>query len=55
MTDRELVDALCEIEEGLTEWEVNFVDSITKQVIDQARTLSSKQRAKAEAILDDHE
>ena len=29
-SDGELIEALCEVEEGLTEWEMNFVDSLAK-------------------------
>lgn len=49
MTDQELVDALCEIESGLTEWEVEFVESLANQ-LDQGRALSDRQRAKAEQV-----
>jgi hypothetical protein len=49
--DRALVDELCAIDEGLSEWEMNFADSISKQVIDGMQVLSDKQRAVAERIL----
>jgi len=49
--DKDRVDALCAIEDGLNEWEMEFVDSISKQVIDGKKVLSDKQRAIAERIL----
>ena len=41
--DRELVDALCDIERGLTDWEVEFVEGIARQVHDEKRALTPKQ------------
>lgn len=38
LTDEEIVKALCEIEEGLTEWELKFVD-------DQGRRLDLPRQA----------
>lgn len=49
--DRELVDELCELEYGLTEWEVDFVEDVAKQVHDEKRGLSPNQLAKALEIL----
>ena len=49
--DKEIVDRLCAIEDGLSEWEVEFVDSVAKWVNDQKRMLSDKQRAICERIL----
>ena len=49
MDDREIVDALCDIEDGMSEWEVDFVDSLDKQ-LRSGSTLSPKQRAKADQI-----
>lgn len=46
-SDGELVEALCEVEEGLTEWETNFADSLSKW----SGPLTPKQRATAEKIL----
>lgn len=51
--DRLLVRALCEIEDGLNEWEQEFVESVSKQVLDQHRPLTDRQRSKAETILED--
>ena len=48
--DRELVDELCAISYGLTEWEMSFIDSIAKHVHDDKRVLSEDQRKKAEEI-----
>lgn len=50
-SDRDLVEELCAIEEGLTEWEVTFVESVTASVLKGFR-LSQKQRATANRILD---
>ena len=48
MTDEDLVGALQDIESGLSEWEVEFADTLHKSL---ARgPLSPKQRAKAEEI-----
>lgn len=49
--DRELVQALCEIDEGLSEWEVNFIESLGKQVESEMFDgISIKQCARAEEI-----
>jgi hypothetical protein len=47
-----LVEELCEIEDGLTPWEVQFVESIARQVNDFGIGLTDKQWAKAMAILE---
>lgn len=52
MPDEELVEALCDIDDGLTEWEVEFVESIAKQFKAKGY-LTSGQRTKAEQILDE--
>jgi len=31
-TDQEIVEELCDIEEGLTNWEMDFVDSLARRV-----------------------
>lgn len=41
--DRDLVAALCEIDHGLTDWEVNFVEDIARQVLDRKQGLTPKQ------------
>jgi hypothetical protein len=51
--DREIVDALCDIEEGLTEWEVDFVEGIAKQVHDDHKCLTLDQWKKALEVLED--
>ncbi len=53
--DRELIDALCEIDHGLTEWEVEFVEGISHQVHDDKRGLSPKQLQIALKIQEEHE
>lgn len=47
-----VVGELCNIDHGLTDWEVNFVESVVRQVQDERRPLSPRQREVAEAILD---
>jgi hypothetical protein len=49
LTDKDLMDSLCEIEDGLSEWEVERVDEWAK-VLDKGGILSRGQRAKAEEI-----
>ncbi len=41
--DTKLVEELCEIEEGMSDWEVDFVEGIAKQVLDDRKPLSPKQ------------
>ena len=50
-TDKELAEALCEVEEGLTAWEVEFVDSVARQVA-SGRLFTPRQRSKAEQIME---
>ncbi len=52
--DRRLVDELCEIEYGLSKWEVDFVESIAKQVHDDKKRLTPGQLAKALEIKKNH-
>ena len=49
-SDTDIVEELCEIDSGLTEWELEFVDSINEWV-DCGNQLTEKQRKKAESIL----
>ena len=49
-TDEDLVDELCEIEEGLTGWEMDFAESVAKQV-EAWRPLTERQREMIEKIL----
>lgn len=48
--DQDLVDALDDIEAGLTAWELEFTESITERV-DAGVPLTDGQREKAEEIL----
>lgn len=41
--DRDLVQALCDIDHGLTDWEVDFVEDIARQVLDRKQGLTPKQ------------
>lgn len=50
-SDARMVAELCEIDEGLTPWEVEFVESIAAQV-ERGRELSDKQRSTAERIME---
>ncbi len=50
-TDREIVDELCEIDAGLNDWELDFVQDIARRVMTNVYTLSDAQRHKAEEIL----
>lgn len=52
MSDAELIDLLNDIEAGLTGWELDFLESVTKQV-DAGRSLSPRQREIAERIYDE--
>jgi hypothetical protein len=49
--DRERCKTLCAIDEGLTEWEVGFAESISVQV-DVGRPLTDRQRQTADRILE---
>ena len=49
LTDTELMESLCEIDDGLSEWEVERVDEWAKHV-SKGGILSRGQRAKAEEI-----
>lgn len=53
--DEDLVEELCDIEEGLTGWETEFVESIAARVLGDRRKLTEDQRAKAIEILDGRE
>jgi len=47
--DLELVESI-NVDSGLTDWEVQYVDSVLVQVGSEKRHLSPKQRATAERI-----
>ena len=51
-TDQELADVLCEIEEGLNDWEVEFVESIAAWM-KWNDSLTDGQREKAREIYDE--
>lgn len=51
--DRWRVEQLCQIDAGLNDWELRFVDDVASQVLDDERPLSRKQREKADEILGD--
>lgn len=51
-SDDDLVEALCAIEDGLTEWESDFVQSVSEQ-FEVKGWLSEKQRAVCERILEE--
>ena len=50
--DHVLVTELCAVDEGLTDWEVGFAESLGRRVFDTGRGLTGKQRARAQAIMD---
>ncbi len=54
MTDKQLVERLCEIDSDMSEWEVGFVESIASWVKDKERSLTTKQRARAWEIYVKH-
>lgn len=49
-TDRELLDALLALDEGLTEWEVEFIDKLDKQLL-RGLSLSARQRNSVDDIV----
>lgn len=51
LSDKEVVEVLCDIEEGLNEWETKFVDSVATQVLDKGRPLTPRQRETADRII----
>lgn len=50
-TDQELVDELCDVDDGLSAWEVDFADSLAKHLDTPGNTLTAKRRATLEAII----
>ena len=42
--DEKLVVKLCTIDEGLTKWEMDFIESLSEQVMDGGKVLTNKQR-----------
>ena len=51
LSDQQLVDELCEIEYGLSDWELDFVEAVASKVYDDKKALTSKERAKCLEIL----
>lgn len=54
--DRELIEELCEIEDGLTSWEVGFIEDMAQKALDNPNAinfLTGGQRAKAMQILEE--
>ena len=49
LSDQQLVDELCEIEYGLSDWELDFVEAVASKVYDDKKALTSKERAKRAA------
>ena len=50
-SDKELIEALLDVEKGLTEWEMNFADSLAKWSGPLTRKESGGQRETIEKIL----
>jgi len=51
LSDRKLVHELCEIKDGLNEWESDFIKQMAKRVLYQFQDLTPGMREKSEAIL----
>lgn len=49
--DKQLVEALANVEEGLISWELDFCESVSEQV-ENGRALTTAQRDKIESILE---
>lgn len=49
--DRNRAEALCAIDGGLTAWEIDFAESVSRQV-EAGRALTEKQRETADRILE---
>jgi len=52
--DQKEVRTALDIDKGLSSWEVGFLESIAKWVIDDGNPLTSKQRSKLDQILEKH-
>ena len=50
--DRRTVKKLLDIEEGLSDWEVNFIESLADKVLDDNLLLSKKEKNIVTDILD---
>lgn len=51
LSDEELVSMLCEVDAGMNEWEMGFSDDMFKRVTRTKIKMNSRQRKKAEQIL----
>jgi len=49
--DQAIVRMLLDVEEGLSDWEVRFVESLGRWVFDEGRQLTDRQRAKVDEVL----
>lgn len=49
--EKQIVEELCEIDHGLTEWEINFVEAMHTRVIDERTVMTPRQREVALNIL----
>ncbi len=49
--DRRLLEKLCAIDHGLTEWEMDFIDDTAKKVFDKKKALTEGQLKMAKTIL----
>lgn len=47
-----LIAALCDVEDGLSEWEVTFVDDMSRQI--ETQHLTDRQRTKIEDLHEKH-
>lgn len=52
--DRELVREICEIDSGLSDYAVEFVESVARRVIGDGLELTTQQRQFAEKLASDH-
>lgn len=50
-TDEALVRDLLAVDDGLTDWELGFIESLAEFLFDKGRALTDRQRAKADQIL----
>lgn len=50
--DTRLARELCEVDHGLSDWEVNFVESVARRVLDKKIPFTTQQRAKATQIME---
>lgn len=53
LTDDEITKRLCDVEEGLSEWETEFVDSVRRRVLVSKQRLTPRQREVCERIAEE--